>query len=211
MYLHIGQNEIIPDRRIIGILDLDKCSYEKRTRDYLSAAEQEGVVLDVSGELPKSFVVCDHPYHRQIVYLSQLNASTLKKRAELRHPDLLRLGVSPEPAGDGQHPGRHCRGASATPGLPGAVDLSRGMPLRHADHGGRLAAVSLGIFDFVLCLGLVRGGRPFQRSRRRHRPYCLDESTPFLNTDPICVRFRAGRNGPEAVPARLFLPRIRKE
>ena len=39
-------------------------------------------MLDVSGELPKSFVVCDHPYHRQIVYLSQLNASTLKKRAE---------------------------------------------------------------------------------------------------------------------------------
>ena len=32
MYLHIGQNEIIPDRRIIGIFDLDKCSYSKRTR-----------------------------------------------------------------------------------------------------------------------------------------------------------------------------------
>ena len=82
MYLHIGQNEIIPDRRIIGIFDLDKCSYSKRTRDYLTAAEQEGVVLDVSGDIPKSFVVCDHPYHRQIVYLSQLNSSTLKNRAE---------------------------------------------------------------------------------------------------------------------------------
>ena len=40
------------------------------------------MVLDVSGDLPKSFVVCDHPYHRQIVYLSQLNPSTLKNRAE---------------------------------------------------------------------------------------------------------------------------------
>ena len=27
MYLHIGQNEIIPERRIIGIFDLDKCSH----------------------------------------------------------------------------------------------------------------------------------------------------------------------------------------
>ena len=54
----------------------------KRTRDYLSAAEREGVVLDISGDLPKSFVICDHPYHRQIVYLSQLNPSTLKNRAE---------------------------------------------------------------------------------------------------------------------------------
>ena len=88
MYLHIGQNEIIPDRRIIGILDLDKCSYSKRTRDYLAAAEQEGVVLDVSGDIPKSFVVCDHPYHRQIVYLSQLNSSTLKNRAESGKLDL---------------------------------------------------------------------------------------------------------------------------
>ena len=82
MYLHLGQNEIVPNHRIIGIFDLDKCSYEKRTREYLTRAEKEGVVLDVSGDLPKSFVVCDHPYHPQIVYLSQLNTSTLKNRTE---------------------------------------------------------------------------------------------------------------------------------
>ena len=82
MYLHLGQNEIVPSRRVIGIFALDKCSYEKRTREYLAMAEKEGVVLDVSGELPKSFVVCDHPYHPQIVYLSQLNSVTLQKRAE---------------------------------------------------------------------------------------------------------------------------------
>ena len=82
MYLHLGQNEIIPQRRIIGIFDLDKCSYEKRTRDYLASAEQEGVVLDVSGDLPRSFVVCDHPYHEQIVYLTPLSPSALRKRAE---------------------------------------------------------------------------------------------------------------------------------
>lgn len=82
MYLHLGENEIVADRRIIGVFDLDKCSTGVKTREYLAAAEKEGVVLDVSGDLPKSFVVCDHPYHRQIVYLSQLNPSTLKNRAE---------------------------------------------------------------------------------------------------------------------------------
>ena len=41
MYLHLGQNEIVPDHRIIGIFDLDKCSYEKRTREYLTRAEKE--------------------------------------------------------------------------------------------------------------------------------------------------------------------------
>ena len=82
MYLHLGQNEIVSDHRIIGIFDLDKCSYGKRTREYLASAEESGVVLDVSGDIPKSFVICDHPYHEQIVYLSQLNTSTLKNRAE---------------------------------------------------------------------------------------------------------------------------------
>lgn len=82
MYLHLGENEIVADRSIIGVFDLDKCSTGVKTREYLAAAEKEGVVLDVSGDLPKSFVVCDHPYHRQIVYLSQLNPSTLKNRAE---------------------------------------------------------------------------------------------------------------------------------
>ena len=72
----------MPSRRVIGIFDLDKCSYSKRTREYLSAADKEGVVLDVSGDIPKSFVVCDLPYHPQIVYLSQLNSTTLQRRAE---------------------------------------------------------------------------------------------------------------------------------
>ena len=88
MYLHLGQNEIVSDHRIIGIFDLDKCSYGKRTREYLAAAEQEGVVLDVSGDLPRSFVVCDHPYHPQIVYLSQLARAALESRAEGRKREL---------------------------------------------------------------------------------------------------------------------------
>ncbi|MEG1988083.1 MAG: DUF370 domain-containing protein [Oscillibacter sp.] len=82
MYLHLGQNEILPERRVIGIFDMDTASYGKRTRDYLARAERDGVVLDISGDIPKSFIVCDHPYHPQIVYLSQLNSGTLQKRAE---------------------------------------------------------------------------------------------------------------------------------
>lgn len=82
MYLHIGQNEIVAEERLIGIFDLDKCSAGARTREYLRKAEEGGAVLDASGALPRSFVVCDHPYHDQIVYLSQLNTATLKRRWE---------------------------------------------------------------------------------------------------------------------------------
>ena len=79
MYLHLGQNEIVADHRVIGIFDLDKCSYSKKTRDYLSRADQEGVVLDVSGDIPKSFVVCREG-KRTVVYISQISPATLKKR-----------------------------------------------------------------------------------------------------------------------------------
>ena len=82
MYLHLGKNEIVPEHSVIGIFDLDQVSYGKRGREYLSLAEEEGVVLDVGEDIPKSFVVCDHPYHRQIVYLSQLSTATLQRRAE---------------------------------------------------------------------------------------------------------------------------------
>lgn len=82
MYFPIGQSEVVADSRIIGIFDLDKASYGKRAREYLASAEEEGAVLDISDDLPKSFVVCDHPYHRQIVYLSQFSTATLQRRAE---------------------------------------------------------------------------------------------------------------------------------
>ena len=87
MYLRIGQTEIIPKRRIIGIFDLDKVCSNRRSQEFLSRAESEGVVLDVSGDIPKSFVVCDHPYHPQIVYLSQFNTTTLQKRVESDKPE----------------------------------------------------------------------------------------------------------------------------
>ena len=50
----------------------------------VSGAEQEGVVVDACEDIPKSFLLCDHPYHRQIVYLSQLGSRTLMSRAEER-------------------------------------------------------------------------------------------------------------------------------
>ena len=88
MYLHIGQNELLPEKRIIGIFDMDKATYNRRAMEFLTRAEKDGVVLDISGDIPKSFVVCDHPYHPQIVYLSQLNPATLQKRAESRKLEL---------------------------------------------------------------------------------------------------------------------------
>ena len=81
-YLHIGMNVMVDPRRVIGIFDLDNTSTSKLTRRFLDSAEKEGVVQSACEDIPRSFVVCDHPYHRQIIYLSQLNSQTLLKRAQ---------------------------------------------------------------------------------------------------------------------------------
>ena len=83
-FLHIGQNVMVNDRRIIGIFDLDITSQSPRPGEFLDQAEKDGVVLPVCDDIPKSFLVCDHPYHRQIVYISQLNTQTLLKSAGKR-------------------------------------------------------------------------------------------------------------------------------
>ena len=83
-YLHIGQSVTVEEKCIIGIFDLEITSQSKTTRAFLDRAQQEGTVLEVCDDLPKSFLVCDHPYHPKIVYLSELSTATLKSRAESR-------------------------------------------------------------------------------------------------------------------------------
>ena len=57
MYLHLGQECIIRTKEILGIFDLDSSTLSKHTRDYLARAEKEGRVVNVTAELPKSFIV----------------------------------------------------------------------------------------------------------------------------------------------------------
>ena len=82
MYLNIGNNQLIPEKHIIGVFDLEITSQSRITGAFLKRAEADGVVLDACEDIPKSFLVCDHPYHKQIVYLSQRSSRTLQGRAE---------------------------------------------------------------------------------------------------------------------------------
>ena len=76
MYLHIGNNVMLPEKHIIGVFDLEITSQSKRTSEFLRRAEDESLVIDACEDIPKSFLVCDHPYHPQLVYLSELSSQT---------------------------------------------------------------------------------------------------------------------------------------
>ena len=81
MYLHLGQNVVVPEAEVIGVFDLDNTTGSHITRKFLGEAEKAGRVISVSDDLPKSFVVCGENGEFE-VYFSQLSSQTLLKRSE---------------------------------------------------------------------------------------------------------------------------------
>ncbi len=80
MYIHLGNNIMLPTDEIIGIFDLENTSISKRTRDFLSRAEKEGKVITISYDLPRSFVIAGKNKNDTKIYISQISSSTLLKR-----------------------------------------------------------------------------------------------------------------------------------
>ncbi len=80
MFLHLGNDVLINTKNIIGIFDIEKSSISKHTKDYLSNSEKMNRIVNVSYELPKSFIVCLDDDFNETVYISQISTLTLKKR-----------------------------------------------------------------------------------------------------------------------------------
>ena len=79
MYIPIGSDMAVRDRSIIGIFDMDNCSWSYRSREFLKQAEENGEVVPVTDNLPKSFVLTSE-YGLNRVYLVQFNSTVLEHR-----------------------------------------------------------------------------------------------------------------------------------
>ena len=79
MYLYLGQSTVISTKDVIGIFDLENTTTSKHTRDFLAASQKSGEIVEVTEDLPKSFVICKQGSDVS-VYLSQISPTTLKKR-----------------------------------------------------------------------------------------------------------------------------------
>ena len=95
MYLHLGQDTVIKMGEMIGIFDLETSTISQITRQYLSQAEKTGRVVNVSMEMPKTFVVCCGEDGAVTVYISQISSATLRKRTRFLE------GISLREAGKG--------------------------------------------------------------------------------------------------------------
>ncbi len=81
MYLHIGQNVVVPTGSVVGVFDLDNTTSTPVTRRFLERLEAAGRLFNIAEDIPRSFVVCREA-GVTTVYLSQLSSQTLARRAE---------------------------------------------------------------------------------------------------------------------------------
>ena len=82
MYIHLGNKTVINSKEIVGIFDLDTATVSKRTRDFLKKNEKNNSIVNVSNEIPNSFVVCKDKNKNTVIYFSPVSSLTLNKRTE---------------------------------------------------------------------------------------------------------------------------------
>lgn len=80
MYIHLGGEYVVKEEEVIGIFDLDTSTVSKHTRNFLNLKEKQGKVINVSYELPKSFILATKNKQEKI-YISQISSLTLNKRS----------------------------------------------------------------------------------------------------------------------------------
>ena len=81
MYLHVGNNQNIRLKDIIGIFDADTATVSVTTRRFLSGSDRRGEIEAANEEIPKSFIL----YRKKEGYgicFSQISTSALLGRSE---------------------------------------------------------------------------------------------------------------------------------
>lgn len=84
MFLHLGGDTVVNAEDIIAIMDMETTSVSKITREYLTYAERNNDIINVSFfDLPKSYVIVKSGVggKERKIYISPISSVTLHKRA----------------------------------------------------------------------------------------------------------------------------------
>lgn len=76
MFVHIGDNVVLPVKDIVGIFDVSILE-DKATKDFLQISEEEGFVKNLGDDRRSSFILTT-----QNIYFSPISSGTLKKRID---------------------------------------------------------------------------------------------------------------------------------
>jgi len=81
MYLHLGQDFIVPMQNIVSILDMDTATASKRTKKLLLRLQEEGRVIELYDDLPRAAVLCQDGLG-ETLYLTGLSPQAMQRRAQ---------------------------------------------------------------------------------------------------------------------------------
>lgn len=81
MFIHIGKDQMIDPKEIVGVFDLENATVSKDTRRFLSASQEDMKTVSLCDDLPKTFIVCDNDL-AESVYITQLSSAVTVARAK---------------------------------------------------------------------------------------------------------------------------------
>lgn len=76
MFLYLGGDVTVKSKEVIGIFDIEECSVSRTTAEFLNFSQKKGRIVNVSDEMPKSFIVTDNK-----TYISNVSNRTIALRA----------------------------------------------------------------------------------------------------------------------------------
>ena len=82
MILYLGNGISADLKTVVAVMDIEKASTAKNTREYLALTGKAGRVVYCTYDIPKSFVVTLDRDFTEKVYVSSVTVGTLKKRIE---------------------------------------------------------------------------------------------------------------------------------
>ncbi len=82
MFLHLGENVVIPQKEVIAILDMESVNSIDSDR-FLRISDEDGFVKRINKENPKSIVLTERD-KKSIIYLSPISSVTLVKRSNFK-------------------------------------------------------------------------------------------------------------------------------
>lgn len=75
-FLFLGGDVTIRSDDVIGIFDIEECSTSRTTADFLNACANRLQIVNISEDMPKSFIVTESK-----TYISNVSHNTIRKRA----------------------------------------------------------------------------------------------------------------------------------
>ncbi len=81
MFLHLGKNESVDEKEIVGIFDMDSATRSRDTVNFLKQMQSDMKTVSLCDDIPKTFVLCDND-RTDTVYITQISPAATAKRAK---------------------------------------------------------------------------------------------------------------------------------